>query len=193
MNADKNRLRLIIGLGNPGKKYRCTRHNAGFMVLDKLAEIYEISVQNKKFNTLFGRGKIEGVDVILAKPMLFMNNSGHPARMLAEYFNILSEDLVVIHDDIDLALERVKIKLKGGDGGHRGVKSLIKSFGGGSFSRLRIGIGRPEEIRAGVVNHVLGNFLEDENKILNDILARAAQAVASIMRDGISVAMNNFN
>jgi len=193
MNADKNSLKLVIGLGNPGKKYKYTRHNAGFMVLDNLAEIYEISVKNKKFNTLFGRGKIEGVDVILAKPMLFMNNSGHPARMLAEYFNILSEDMVVIHDDIDLALERVKIKLKGGDGGHRGVKSLIKSFGGGSFSRLRIGIGRPEEIRAGVVDHVLGNFLEDENKILNDILARAAQAVASIMRDGISVAMNNFN
>ncbi len=182
----------MAGLGNPGPTYVNTRHNAGFMVIDKLADASGIVLDRKKFNTLYGRGRIEGVNAILAKPQSFMNRSGPPLRQLADYFGIQREAMVIIHDDIDLAFQRLKIKEKGGDGGHKGIRSLIEAFGGGDFTRVRIGVGR-SELGADVVDHVLGRFINDEQQALNDLLQRACQAVETILCKGTKEGMNRFN
>ena len=118
-------VRLIAGLGNPGDNYEKTRHNAGFMVVDKVAKTFSIRFDKKKFDVSFGRGTISDIDVILAKPQAYMNRSGLPLRQLTHYFKILSRDMLIIHDDIDLAMGRIKIKEKGGHGGHNGLKSWL--------------------------------------------------------------------
>ncbi len=183
---------LVAGLGNPGEKYRRTRHNAGFMVIDQLAERYQIPLQRQKFDVQFGRGRIEGADVLLAKPQAFMNRSGPPLRQLADYFRIQREAVIIIHDDIDLAFDRLKIKEKGGDGGHRGIRSLIQAFGGDQFARLRVGVGR-SEVGADVVDHVLGGFSHEEQSALQPILQTAADAVVTILSRGITDGMNRYN
>ena len=185
-------IRLIVGLGNPGRDYATSRHNTGFMIIEEIANAFAISLDKRKFDILFGRGSIEKHDVMLAKPMAFMNNSGPPVKQLAGYFRISSEDLLVIHDDIDLAFGRLKIKEKGGHGGHKGVKSLMDAFGKGDFARLRIGIGRSEE-PVSVTDHVLGNFSLEETKMLKGILARACEAVVTILTRGVKDGMNRFN
>ncbi len=183
----------MAGLGNPGPKYENTRHNVGFMVIDALADRYRISVQRTKFNVIYGRGAIEGVDVLLAKPQAYMNRSGPPIRQLADYFRISREALVVVHDDIDLAFDRLKIKEKGGDGGHKGIRSLIQAFGGGGeFARLRVGVGR-SQAKADVIDHVLGSFSREEQSILDDILHRSVEAVATILSRGTQEGMNRYN
>jgi PTH1 family peptidyl-tRNA hydrolase len=186
------RIRLIVGLGNPGDKYAKTRHNLGFMVVDEIADTYSIPLDKQKFDALFGRGSINGNPVILAKPMAFMNRSGPPTQKLAQYFNILCGDMLVIHDDIDLTYGRIKIKEKGGHGGHNGIRSLIDAFGSGDFVRIRIGIGRPDA-RIHVVDHVLGRFSADETKRLNPIITRARDATVTILRNGLKQGMNQFN
>jgi PTH1 family peptidyl-tRNA hydrolase len=183
---------LVAGLGNPGSKYASTRHNVGFMVVDALADRYEISVQRSKFNVIYGRGTIEGIDVILAKPQAYMNRSGPPLRQLADYFRIQREAVVVIHDDIDLAFERLKIKEKGGDGGHKGIRSLIQAFGGNQFVRLRVGVGR-SQTSGDVIDHVLGQFSHDERSTLGDILQSATEAIATILSKGTKEGMNRYN
>ena len=186
------RLRLVVGLGNPGREYENTRHNAGFMTVDHIAEAFSISLDKRKFNTVFGKGVIEGVDVILAKPMAFMNKSGPPVQNLAGYFKILYRDMLVIHDDIDLDFGRIKIIEKGGHGGHNGVRSLMDAFGEGDFSRIRIGIGRSEG-GADVSGHVLGKYSAGEAKILDKIITGARDAVVTILCKGIKDGMNHFN
>jgi PTH1 family peptidyl-tRNA hydrolase len=189
---NRKQFRLVVGLGNPGKLYSATRHNIGFMTIDALAEKYSISVGKKKFDVLFGQGKIESSDIILAKPMAFMNRSGPPIRKLAEYFGISGEEIVVIHDDIDLAFERLKIKMKGGHGGHNGIRSMTGAFGNGDFARIRIGIGRPEG-PGEVTDYVLGKFPSEENEKLDRAVSRARDAAVTIIRDGIQEGMNIFN
>ncbi|MBN1930989.1 MAG: aminoacyl-tRNA hydrolase [Desulfobacterales bacterium] len=188
----QNKLRLIVGLGNPGTSYKMTRHNAGFMVIEELSKAFNISLNQRKFDTLFGRGIIRGIAVILAKPIAYMNRSGPPVQKLAQYFKIPSGDLLVIHDDIDLAFGRLKIKDKGGHGGHNGLKSIIETFGDNCFPRLRIGIGR-SNFEDSVVDHVLSKFNSAETKILDQILAQAHNAVVEILTNGTSEAMNFFN
>jgi PTH1 family peptidyl-tRNA hydrolase len=188
----QKRMRLIVGLGNPGIQYEHTRHNAGFMVVDRLAKDFNISSDKKKFETLYGRGTIEGHGVILAKPMAFMNRSGPPVQKLAYFFKIPSKDTLVIHDDIDLAFGRLKIKEKGGHGGHKGLKSIIDAFGEGEFIRLRIGVGR-SEVENDVTDHVLGRFTEGEEKVLDQIISQARDAVLTILSKGTEVGMNLFN
>jgi PTH1 family peptidyl-tRNA hydrolase len=183
---------LITGLGNPGPEYEKTRHNAGFMVIDALAQAHNISVARCKFDTLFGRGSIAGQDVLLAKPQKYMNRSGTPVRLLSDYFRIQREALVIIHDDIDLTFTRLKINEKGGDGGHKGIRSLIEAFGGGDFTRVRLGVGRSEN-GADVTRHVLGEFLPEERDALTDLLNQACDAVLTILRKGTKEAMNRFN
>ncbi len=185
-------MRLIVGLGNPGDSYAKTRHNVGFMVIDALSANHSIPVEKKKWNLVFGRGTIKGKPVILAKPMAYMNRSGQPVRMLADYFGITGEEILVIHDDIDLPFERLKIKMKGGHGGHNGIKSMINTFGNGDFIRLRIGVGRPDGPRE-VTDHVLGRFSDNEKKILSEIVGRAEEAAVTILCDGIQEGMNRFN
>ena len=188
----QKRTRLIVGLGNPGIQYEHTRHNAGFMVVDKLAGDSGISLNKNKFDVRYGRGIIEDHDVMLANPMAFMNRSGPPVQKLAAYFKIPSEDLVVIHDDIDLAFGRLQIKEKGGHGGHKGLKSIINAVGGDEFVRLRFGVGRSES-GSSVSNHVLGPFYDDERKLLDAVLNRARDAVLTILTEGSRIGMNQFN
>jgi len=194
-------LYLIAGLGNPGQKYMNTRHNAGFMAVDHIAGVSAVSVNQKKFDSQWGRGTIAGVSCILMKPMAYMNRSGPPVQQLSNYFKIKSENILVIHDDIDLALGRVKIKEKGGDGGHKGIKSIIQSLGGGNFLRLRIGIGRGDEPVArqsddrqpDVITHVLGRFKADEKEILDRIIQTSGEGIEFVLCEGVKKAMNKFN
>jgi len=187
-----NRLRLVVGLGNPGNKYEDTRHNAGFMVADKIARDFSISFNKTKFDTVSGRGFIEDVDVLLAKPMAFMNRSGPPLQKLAHYFQIPGEDMLVIHDDIDLAFGRLKIKEKGGHGGHNGIRSIMDAFGGGGFVRLRIGVGR-SEAGENVTDHVLGRFSADTAEMVVRVISAARDAVVTVLCEGTKVGMNVFN
>ncbi len=187
-----NEITLIVGLGNPGEKYARTRHNAGFIVADEIADSCSISLSKSKFDVVFGRGRINGNDVIIAKPMAFMNRSGLPIRKLSDYFGIKCEDLIIIYDDIDLPFGRIKIKEKGGHGGHNGIRSLVDTFGSRDFPRLRVGVGRSGN-GADVTGHVLGRFSVEEAEILTRMVSESGKAVVSIVCDGLTVAMNNFN
>jgi PTH1 family peptidyl-tRNA hydrolase len=188
----QKRLRLVVGLGNPGNTYKDTRHNVGFMVVDQIAEDFSITLVKQKFDTVFGRGFVDGVEIVLAKPMDFMNRSGPQIQKISRYFRILSEDMLIVHDDIDLAFGRIKIKEKGGDGGHKGIRSTIDAFGGGEFVRLRIGVGRPE---AGIsaADHVLGKFIAKEKQVVDRIITAARDAVVTILCKGAKEGMNRFN
>lgn len=188
----QKRLRLVVALGNPGDAYLKTRHNAGFMVVDEVAEAFSIPLVKRKFDTIFGRGSVDGVEVILIKPMAFMNLSGPPVLKIANYFKILCEDMLAIHDDIDLAFGRLKINEKGGDGGHKGVRSLMDAFGGGDFVRLRVGVGRPEA-KISAADYVLNGFSAKEKEVLDQITTKARDAVVTILCKGTKEGMNRFN
>jgi len=191
-NVPKNKFRLVVGLGNPGAAYEDTRHNAGFMTADRISHDFNISFNKKKFDAVFGRGFIQDVEVLLARPMAFMNRSGPPIQKLAHYYRIQCEDMLVIHDDIDLAFGRLKIKEKGGHGGHNGIRSLMDAFGGGDFVRLRIGVGR-SEAGDSVTDYVLGRFSAGNAKILNRIISGARDAVVTVLCKGTKTGMNLFN
>lgn len=185
-------IRLVVGLGNPGEKYRLTRHNVGFMVVDHLAKSHRFTLDKNKFNTLFGRGKIRGLQVILAKPTTFMNRVGPAVRNLAHFFRLDTQDITVIHDDLDLVFGTLKIKEKGGDGGHNGVKSLIAACGTDAFTRIRIGIGRPQDEQE-MTNYVLSKFDAEQKGFIQDIIMAGQDAVEIVLSEGVSEAMNRFN
>jgi peptidyl-tRNA hydrolase, PTH1 family len=134
---------LVVGLGNPGPQYGDTRHNIGFRVVDRLAQEFAITVDRRKFDTLFGRGRVEAVEVALAKPLAYMNRSGPPVRQLSDFFKISTREILIIHDDIDLAFGRLKLKEKGGHGGHNGLRSVIDALGGGSSPACALASGAP--------------------------------------------------
>ena len=188
----QRRLRMVVGLGNPGEAYAKTRHNAGFMAVDEVSDAFFIALDKQKFDTRFGIGSVNGVKIVLAKPMAYMNRSGPQIQKIAGYFRILIEDILVVHDDIDLVFGRLKIKEKGGDGGHRGVRSIIDAFGGGDFTRLRIGVGRPDAER-GASDYVLGKFSLEERKVLSQIITSAKDAIVTILCKGTKEGMNRFN
>ena len=184
-------MKIIVGLGNPGRKYEATRHNIGFMTVDEIARIKKVSVKETGEGYLSGSSKADGEEVILAKPMTYMNRSGEAVRrLLADYKGNL-QDLVVIHDDMDMALGRVRIKTKGGHGGHNGVSSIIDRIGTNRFIRIKIGIGR----RAGVdpADFVLGRFDSDELTVVDDTVRRAAEAAFYLVSNDIKNAMNRYN
>jgi PTH1 family peptidyl-tRNA hydrolase len=188
----EKRVRLVVGLGNPGSDYANTRHNAGFLVVDEVAAAWSISIHQKKFNAELGRGRVEGIDAILVKPQAYMNRSGLPVRQVADYYKISYQDMLVIHDDIDLEFGRLKIKVKGGHGGHNGVRSLIDALGEDAFVRLRVGVGR-SGAEGNVVNHVLGTFNRHEKASLEKVVQRAREAVETILCEGAKEGMNRFN
>lgn len=188
----QRRLRLVVGLGNPGETYSKTRHNAGFMVVDKVSDDFSIPLEKRKFDARFGIGLVDGVKTVLAKPMAYMNRSGPQVQKIAGYFRILCEDILVVHDDIDLAFGRLKIKEKGGDGGHKGVRSIIDAFGGGDFTRLRIGVGRPD-VENGAADYVLSKFSLEERKVLSQIITAARDAIVTTLCKGTKDGMNRFN
>jgi len=183
---------LIVGLGNPGKAYEHTRHNVGFMVIDLIAETFSVSMNEMQSDLMIGRGNIGNCRAVLAKPMAFMNRSGPPVLLLVEEFGLTVEDMIVIHDDIDLAFGRIKIKEKGGHGGHRGIASLMNALGSGAFNRLRMGIGRPEP-GVDVVDHVLGGFTPEELEQLPRFIEKGREAAVTVLCKGTKEGMNRFN
>ncbi|OQY12422.1 MAG: aminoacyl-tRNA hydrolase [Desulfobacteraceae bacterium 4572_19] len=188
----KNSNWLVAGLGNPGTSYDKTRHNIGFMFIDFFAENYSIQVSKEKFKTVFGRGKTRNANLILAKPMAYMNKSGNPLQQLTGYFNIIPENLLVVYDDIDLPFAKIRVREKGGHGGHNGIRSIMEALGNGEFNRLRIGVGRPNGQRE-VTDHVLGKFSAEEKKQLPNLLKHAEDVVSTIINHGVKEAMNVFN
>jgi PTH1 family peptidyl-tRNA hydrolase len=190
MSSDK--CILVAGLGNPGSEYSNTRHNIGFQVIEKLSEKYNIQLSKNKFQTIFGKGRIEGKEAILAMPQAFMNRSGLPLMNLSSFFKAKCEDFLVIYDDIDLPLKKFKIKPGGGHGGHNGMRSIVDAFGSSKIPRLRVGVGRPEKGRD-VAKHVLGKFSVEEAEIIPEVLQISTDAVGIIIREGITKGMNNIN
>ncbi|MBW1677669.1 MAG: aminoacyl-tRNA hydrolase [Deltaproteobacteria bacterium] len=188
----KDRFRLIVGLGNSGEAYRLTRHNIGFMVVDRLARRHSVLVGKRRFEAVFGLGRVDERSVILAKPMTFMNLCGPAVRNLAHFFNLDTKDLLVIHDDIDLVFGKIKIKQKGGNGGHNGLKSLIEAFGSGAFARVRIGIGRPDT-KQEVKGYVLNRFDAQQEEVLDKVITMAQDAVETILLKGLTEGMNRFS
>ena len=183
---------LVAGLGNPGGDYRWTRHNAGFMVVERLCRVFRISLDQRRFACHFGTGDVAGKPAALAQPQAFMNRSGPPVLRLMSYYGISCRDLLIVHDDIDIAFGRIKIKEKGGHGGHNGVKSLMEALGTGDFPRVRVGVGRPEN-GGDVVQHVLEPFSAGEEAKLDEILGRAAEAAVTVLSHGAKFGMNRFN
>ena len=183
---------LLVGLGNPGPRYERTRHNAGFMAVDHISDAAGIPLDKKKHDTRFGRGPIEGRDVMLAQPVAFMNNSGPPIQRLAHFFKIAASNLFIVHDDIYLVYGRLKIMERGGHGGHKGIASLTRAFGSSDFPRLRIGVGRPDR-SSDVTHHVLGRFTPNEEQILGEIITRAREGVLLCLREGLRKGMNQIN
>jgi peptidyl-tRNA hydrolase, PTH1 family len=184
-------VKIIVGLGNPGVHYQWSRHNIGFQVVDRLAEINHILVSTKRFKALYGTGWINPKMVVLAKPMTFMNRSGEAVKKTINFFHIGMEDLIVIHDDLDLPLGRLRFKRRGGDGGHQGVRSIIESIGGNTFLRLKVGIGRPPKGME-PAEYVLTSFDGMEQSYLNGILSRAAESLMVMLSEGIEAAMNRY-
>jgi peptidyl-tRNA hydrolase, PTH1 family len=185
-------LKLIIGLGNPGERYQYSRHNIGFLVVDRLANDHHISLNQKGFDACFGRGKILDTPVFLAKPQTFMNLSGNAVRKLIDYFKIDSSDVIVVHDDLDLPFSDIRIKTGGGHAGHKGLISIINHLGGTEFPRVRLGIGKPP-IKSMTEEYVLHAFGEEEMKDLSDIVIAGSNALTEIIVHGVQSAMNHYN
>jgi PTH1 family peptidyl-tRNA hydrolase len=183
---------LVVGLGNPGEEYRLTRHNAGFMVVDRLCKAHHIPLDHKRFGCVYGTGLVAEKATVCVQPQAFMNRSGPPVLRLMSDYGISSRDILIIHDDIDIGFGRIKIKEKGGHGGHNGVRSLMEALGTGRFTRLRVGVGRPEG-GGDVVRYVLEPFSADEEAHLDDFLDRAAEAAVTVLSQGAKFGMNRFN
>ncbi len=185
-------MKIIAGLGNPGDQYRMTRHNMGFLVADALAEDSGISVQKKKFEALLGDGRIADCRVLIVKPQTFMNLSGQSVRQVLDFYQKTPEDLIVIHDDLDLAFGTVRIKVGGGDGGHKGIRSLIEHLGEAGFTRIRLGIGKPL-YKDDVEHYVLQPVPKIDLEQLAEVVRTACDAVHEILGRGVRPAMNRFN
>lgn len=182
---------LIVGLGNPGPKYVGNRHNIGFLVVDHLADDLGVSFR-EKFKGLVGKGSLRGEDVILLKPMTFMNLSGESVQKAMAFYKIPPENVIVVHDELDLEEGTIRIKQGGGTAGHNGLKSMVQHCGGPDFVRIRYGIGRPRGGQA-TANYVLSDFNTDEMAVLGDGIANAIKRVEAVLRLGLSDAMNRYN
>lgn len=184
---------IIVGLGNPGKKYEGTRHNMGFDVIDRLIYKYNIPCSGSKFHAMYGTGRIGTEKVVLAKPLTYMNLSGISVRELVDFYKIDPEtELIVISDDIDLEPGRIRIRKQGSAGGQNGLKHIVQCLGTQKFIRIRIGTGgKPEGWE--LADWVLSRFTMDDRAVVDDAIVRAGDAVAAICTDGIDKAMNVFN
>jgi len=183
---------LIVGLGNPGREYRDTRHNIGFMVVDQLAGRMNISFNRAKSKALITDGRYQGLKIILAKPQTFMNKSGHPTSSLLKFYKLTPKNLLVVYDDVDLPFDTIRIKPSGGSAGHKGMRSIIEQLGTDEFPRLRMGVGRPAGGKQ-AANYVLKPFNKEETEILDIYLARAADATQAFLTHGIDYAMTKYN
>lgn len=183
---------LIVGLGNPGSKYRQNRHNIGFMVVNHLAEKIHIPLRRVEFRALIGKGEIDSQQCILAKPQTFMNESGKSVGPLMRFYRIPQERLLVVHDDLDLPYGTLRLRPTGGTGGQKGMESIIAQLGSQDFARLRMGIGRPPG-RMDPRDYVLHDFDPPQQEDLPIVLETAVKAILTFFNEGIEQAMNTFN
>ncbi len=184
-------MKIVVGLGNPGKEYENTKHNIGFMVLDRLAEKLGISVKKIKFKGLYGEGFLNGEKIILLKPQTYMNLSGQSVREIVDFYKIDPEDLVVIYDDLDLPMGALRIRSKGSAGTHNGMKSVVYQTQTDAFPRIRVGIGGDR--KGDTVHYVISGFHGEEKDIMREAVLKAADAAECLIRDGVNEAMNRFN
>lgn len=183
---------LLIGLGNPGREYRDTRHNVGFMLIDRLAVRLDARGMKVQSKAIVTTAAYQDRKLILAKPQTYMNLSGHSAQGLLNFYKVPVENMLVAHDDLDLPFGTIRIRPKGGPGGQKGMASTIEQLGTDGFPRLRIGIGRPPG-RMDPAAYVLQNFSKDEMKLLSEIIDRSADAALEFVINGINMAMNKYN
>lgn len=188
---------LLVGLGNPGAEYQLTRHNVGFLFLDYIADQCNCPINKNKFDGLYGRGRLSGKQVIFLQPQTYMNRSGISVRRFVDYFDVPVDQVLVVHDDIDLNEGRVKVVAKGGAGGHNGIKSIIQHLGVNQFARIKYGLGRPgnehSERRQPVDRYVLSRLGQQEIHLLEDRFPVVDQAVALFIREGVNRCMSIIN
>lgn len=184
---------VIVGLGNPEKKYEGTRHNIGFAVIDALADKYNISIKDKKHKALCGTGVIEGVKVMLVKPLTYMNLSGDSVADVMNFYKLDPEkDMLVVYDDISLAPGNIRVRKKGSAGGHNGIKSIIARCGTQNFMRVRVGVGEKPE-GWDLADHVLGHFSDEDSRLVREAVEDAIGAIVMMSRGDVDQAMNNYN
>jgi PTH1 family peptidyl-tRNA hydrolase len=188
-------MKLIVGLGNPGKSYASNRHNTGFQCLDYFASQHRIPINKgrlrlKSLKAKYGMGEVAGMQVVLAKPRTYMNKSGEAVGQLMRRLDVPPGDLIVIYDDMDLPLGKLRIRQRGGAAGHNGIASIIRSLGSEEFPRIRVGIGRPN---VDEVSYVLGNFTAEEKNIARETVVRVSDVILCILTEGLEAAMNRYN
>ena len=193
-------MKLIVGMGNPGKAYAHNRHNIGFRCINHLAKVHSIAAKRRQCQCQVGIGEVAGVELLLAKPRTFVNRSGEAVSRLMRRYGIGIDDLLVIHDDLDLPPGKLRVRQGGSSGGHKGIDSILSALGSQDFPRIKVGIGRPTEEDGtrvtdedAIINYVLGDFTPQEDKTIKPVIARVAEAVNCILAEGITAAMNKFN
>jgi peptidyl-tRNA hydrolase, PTH1 family len=182
---------LIVGLGNPGREYAGNRHNVGFQCVDRLAEAHAIALRKSRFSASFGEGYIGARHVVLAKPMTFMNDSGKAVGPISKWYKVLPERILVIYDDLDLSLGKVRLRPNGSSGGHKGINSIIAALGTRDFNRLRVGIGRPTY--GDPVDYVLGDFDREQTPVIQATYDQVLRIVPCFLEEGMLKAMNTYN
>ncbi|MDE2779164.1 MAG: aminoacyl-tRNA hydrolase [Chloroflexota bacterium] len=185
-------MKVIVGLGNPGDRYRNTRHNVGFMCVDLLSRRWNIDLKERRAKAILGRGRFQEREVVLAKPRTFMNRSGDAISYLVARFGVKPSDIVVIYDEMDLPLGKLRIRPGGSPAGHNGIRSIIGELRTQEFPRVRVGIGHPDN-QGGQVSHVLNRFQGEEATEIANVIQRVAEAVDCILGENITIAMNRFN
>jgi PTH1 family peptidyl-tRNA hydrolase len=185
-------MKLIVGLGNPGKEYSGSRHNLGFRCVNHLAKAHGIGIDKRQCQAQLGVGRIAGVQVVLGKPRTYMNLSGKSVHMMMDRFKAKREDIVVIHDDLDLPLGRIRLYANGGPGGHKGVESIIAALGSRDFVRVRVGVGRPPP-GMDPVDYVLLDFSPTDRLLIEEAIAKVGEAVPFMLKEGLAAAMNKYN
>ena len=184
-------MKLIVGLGNPGKKYEHTRHNMGFDVVDLFSEVSQIDIDKEVFNGLLGRGKAFDEDVLLFKPTTFMNLSGTAVQQVVHYFKVDLDDLIVISDDMALAPGTIRLRKSGSSGGQKGLQNIIDCLSSDQFKRIRVGIGEPP--KDGAVDFVLGKFDKDDREVVDEAIVTAVNAIKETLKSNFDNAMNKYN
>ena len=184
-------MKLIVGLGNPGKEYERTRHNVGFMVVDALADAFQVSINTQKFKGEYVKFKYKNEDIILLKPLTYMNNSGESVIQVMNFFKIDVDDLIVIYDDMDMPTGKLRLRQSGSAGGHNGMKSIIQHVGTQNFKRIRVGIDKHALIP--VVDYVLGRFSKEQQPLISEGIENAKKAVQTMIDKDFVAAMNTYN
>ena len=185
-------MHLVLGLGNPGRKYEATRHNVGFLVADRLAERWHGACDRSQYNAHLGSLRVHDAQVVVAKPQTYMNRSGQAATSLRGYYKVPDEQVVVVHDDVDIPCGQVRVKKGGGHGGHNGLRDLKQRLGTGDFLRVRVGVSRPPP-RWDTADYVLAPWSREEQDHLPEVVDRAVDAVEGLIRDGWETTVNTFN